>query len=245
MSKQNKFKRIKASTSHNIPADGLAKATYGGNKALDQLFGGDTQTGDSGQGVLSLDNDGVYRFGRVGLTPVGLDIPDDVGPDEYAQLGRLLLDVGSRIQWLIGDWIVYGDHFQWGETYTSLADEFGYEVETLHTYAWVCRQVQISTRVEVLSFSHHRIVAKYEPQAQQRLLTMAVEQGWSAKEFPKHIRALEAGDTEQEQPPAWRRPALTAFEFYAKKWERMTSEERQQVHQDYKLLVKKMEEWGM
>jgi len=196
-------------------------------------------------GLLVPDEDGVYRFGRVGLTPVGLDLPEDVSLDEYTEVGRLLLDVGSRIQWLLGDWIVYGDQWEYGETYAALAEEFGYEVGTLHTYAWVCREVDFSTRVENLSFSHHREVAKYEPEMQRRLLQMAVENGWSAKEFNKRIRELESGDDKSSQTPAWRQPALKSLEFYTKRWEGMSLDERAQVYQDYKILVKKMEEWGV
>ncbi len=69
------------------------------------------------------------------------------------------------MKWWLGDWWAYGEH-KYGARKALFAE--GQPLEdmnfgTLATYGWVARQVPTSTRVEVLSFDHHRHVAALPP----------------------------------------------------------------------------------
>lgn len=196
------------------------------------------------EGLLQRGPSGELLFGRFEMTPTGLTSPKDVTVEEYAEVGRLLLDIGSRIQWLIGDWINSGDDFQWGETYKQIAEEFGYQVETLWSYASVCKAVKPLTRVKELSFSHHRTVAKYDDAMQQQYLALAVEHGWSAKEFASQIRLFEAGSA--EKPPSWQKKKNSLVRFLTKnRWQSLDKPAKREVYNDLLHKLRELEEWGI
>jgi hypothetical protein len=132
--------------------------------------------------------DGAFMFGRTRLETTALVLPEDATEQEYEQIGRLLLSMNKRLQWLIGDWLSYGENRKWGQTYQVVALEFGYEVSTLWTYASVCRSVKPLTRVKELSFDHHRAVASMPEEEQQVWLRRAQQNGWSAAELRRRIK---------------------------------------------------------
>ncbi|MFZ4816738.1 MAG: hypothetical protein ACOYL5_19535 [Phototrophicaceae bacterium] len=138
---------------------------------------------------LLVQSDEGWHFGRVTIGRIGITVPDDLNEQEYGDLGAFLLDMGSRLNWLLGDWLAYGENRQWGETYQKVAEQFGYEYQTLMDYAYVCRNVNFSFRNEKLTFTHHRAVAALEPDAQQYWLNMAAENTWSITQLKQAIRA--------------------------------------------------------
>lgn len=137
------------------------------------------------------------QIGKFRITTTGLDIPDDTSEDEYADLGKYLLSLQGAVQWCIGDWIAFGDNHQWGETYKRLAEEFGYEEQTLRTFAYVARNVLI--RNQQLTFSHHRQVSGLEDQdAQAHWLEQAAKNNWTIKQMKAAMR----GDDGKSNGPA-------------------------------------------
>ena len=101
---------------------------------------------------------GNMQIGRFGLTATGLIAPDDVSPEEFAHVGRMLFKLEGSLQWLIGDWLMLVDGYQWGDTGT-LAAHFGRETQTLYNLKRVSKNVQFSLRRENLSFGHHDLLA--------------------------------------------------------------------------------------
>lgn len=132
-------------------------------------------------------DDGTMQLGGFVLTPVGLIVPDQPSPDDWMTLGHILKRIEGSLQWLIGDWCVAGERI-YGVTYEQIAAEFGYEKQTLWTYAWVARQVKRSIRIDQLSFSHHRLVAALEAEADQRAwLEKAAAEGWSLVKLRREL----------------------------------------------------------
>lgn len=144
---------------------------------------------------------GVMEIAGWKITPVGLIPPSDVNEAEYQNVGRALLRLDTSMQWLIGDWVVLGDNFKWGETYQMLADELGYEVATLKDYAYVARNVSSSVRTDGLSFGHHKIVTAMDEQEQRHWLEKAATDGLSIAKMRKAIKAAQLPPP-PPQPPA-------------------------------------------
>lgn len=134
-----------------------AQRIYGGPLAMDPKVRS-----------LKLSEDGSVVAGRFRLTSVGIDLHEDIKHEEYEQLGRALLQMGSVVQWCLGDWLAYGEDRQWKTTYETIAQEFGYQVDTLYIYAWLSRHVKILIRNQDLSPSHHRLIAKFDDEKTQR-----------------------------------------------------------------------------
>ncbi|MFZ4816962.1 MAG: hypothetical protein ACOYL5_20670 [Phototrophicaceae bacterium] len=187
-------------------------------------------------GLLVQADDG-WRFGRVKIGRVGMTVPDDLSEQEYSALGSFLLDVSTRIQWLLGDWLAYGENRQWGETYQQMADQFGYNVQSLRDYAYVCRNVDLSIRIDKLTFGHHQVVAPLNPEAQRVWLQAAEDNRWSIAALRKAIQqsnSLNVGESHQRRlaviVPRWR-----------KSWESMDANEKRATMEDLRQVLSEME----
>lgn len=154
-----------------------------------------SQSPQNARGIIPTDNGFTYKGWQ--LTSVGIVAPDDIAHDDYEQIGEMLLRFNSSMQWLLGDWLMIGDHFQWGETYHRLAETFGYDPHTLKVYKNVCNRVKTYIRMYELSFGHHQAVAPLHEEEQRFWLERAVEGGWSISKLRKHIRESKSKQNDQ------------------------------------------------
>lgn len=92
------------------------------------------------------------------LTTKGLRISGSPTYEEWASVGETLRFLESSIQFALGDWIRYGEHC-WGEMYAQAIQETGKDAGTLRDYVWVASAVDLSSRNDNLTFSHHKAVA--------------------------------------------------------------------------------------
>lgn len=141
--------------------------------------------------LLAPQQDGSLVYSGWRLTQTGLLVDGGVDDQSWQALGAILLRLEGALQWLIGDWMAYGEH-QWGVTYAAAASQFGYAVETLHDYAYVCRAVQFSVRTENLSFGHHKLVAALDEELQREWLNAAAENDWSISRMRSEMRGNSA-----------------------------------------------------
>lgn len=140
--------------------------------------------------LLAPQQDGSIVFSGWRLTQTGLLVEDGIDGDSWQALGAILLRLEGAIQWLIGDWMAFGER-EWGVTYAAAAQQFGYAVDTLHDYAYVCRSVHFSVRTEKLSFGHHKLVAALDEASQQVWLNAAAENGWSISRLRSELRGVD------------------------------------------------------
>jgi hypothetical protein len=133
--------------------------------------------------------DGTLLVHGFQLTSKGLIAPDQMNYDAWRLLGDLLFRLEGSIQWLIGDWLAYGEDVKWGDI-PELSLELGKADQTLHDYASVARRVQFSFRQENLSYTHHAVAAnsKLTPEGLKYALEAAVHFGFSVSQFRKWIK---------------------------------------------------------
>lgn len=130
--------------------------------------------------------DGSVLFGSYTLTTKGLVGGDDADEVQWRLLGKVLKKMEGSIQWLIGDWCVQAER-KWGATYDQIAAETGYKKKSLREYAYVARSVDLSIRMDNLSFGHHHLVAGLSPDKQQTWLRKALSENWSISQLRKAI----------------------------------------------------------
>lgn len=157
-------------------------------KDLDlMLYGG----GSGGAPVVAASSvvrhdDGTIEVAGYRLTGVGLVGGENASREDWMTVGRVLGKLVNGLQWLIGDWIIQAKP-EWGETYAS-AEEVGFEETTFKDYVYVCRNVQMSVRTDILSFGHHKLVASLSPSEQREWLKRATAEGWSVSEMRAAMR---------------------------------------------------------
>jgi len=144
--------------------------------------------------------DGTLIVHGFQLTPTGLIPPENMSFEAWDQVGTLLLKLEGSIQWLIGDWIVYGQEVSWGDL-PKLAESLDRDLDTLYNYASVSRKVQSWLRNQDLSYNHHRAVAHLTPEQQKFALDHAAEYKLPVAKFRKWI-AEQQGQIDQSNPPA-------------------------------------------
>lgn len=130
---------------------------------------------------------------KVTITPLGLDIDSDLTFEEW---GDLAVDIGSTLKsmsFVIGDWLIYGEE-QFatqqdlpgmnleidpsrirvsGDRYEATQAATGLDPATLKSYAYVSRRVPRLLRNNLLSWEHHKVVAKLNPAKQETWLETA------------------------------------------------------------------------
>src|SRR5687767_11538908 len=66
-----------------------------------------------GDNALLINNQ--IHIGPFTLTSTGLQIQAGATQDEWSKVGELLFRLEGSIQWLIGDWLAYGEDIKWGD----------------------------------------------------------------------------------------------------------------------------------
>jgi len=126
------------------------------------------------------------QFNRCIITSTHLIMPDNATHDEWLQVGAYLQNLHHSIQWLVGDWVLYGQRV-WKYQYDLVAQETGYDIQTVYDYAYVAGKIEVSIRNRNLSFSHHRVVANKTVDEQVYWLEQAALKNWTVQEMKAAI----------------------------------------------------------
>ncbi len=119
--------------------------------------------------------------------PIAWTPNQDLDANEWATAGRRIGAVGRCIQWLLGDWIAYGNE-RFGERYARASKITGYDSQTLMNMVYVASRFEISRRRENLSWSHHETIAALDHHEQDRWLDQAQANRWSVADLRMMLR---------------------------------------------------------
>lgn len=143
-------------------------------------------------------------------SPVAWAPPQDLDASEWASAGRRIGAVGRCVQWLLGDWIAYGND-KFGERYSRASRITGYDPQTLMNMVYVASRFSVSRRRENLSWSHHEALAALEPEEQDSWLDQAAEHRWSVSDLRAMLRLSrkrELAERAESEEPEPDEPAL-------------------------------------
>jgi hypothetical protein len=116
--------------------------------------------------------------------------------EQWKEKGEALARAKWSNQWDIAAWMLKGENtFKKKEREEAAVKATGMTVETLRQFAYTARHVL--TRVNGLSFGHHRLVAQYTSEEQARLLKHAKDNEESVASFAAFLKTLKQ-DAEPE-----------------------------------------------
>jgi hypothetical protein len=121
-------------------------------------------------------------------SPIAWTPSHELEAQEWAAAGRRIGTIGRCIQWLLGDWIAYGN-LKFGERYARASQITGYDRQTLMNMVYVASRFGASRRREGLSWSHHETLAALEQAEQDQWLDRAVAHRWSVSDLRMMLRA--------------------------------------------------------
>ncbi len=116
---------------------------------------------------------------------VGIEIDDWVDQRTWYEFGKLLQQMDYAWEWMVGDWLAFGDHRYGDHVYQAAARLLGKSPRTWEDYAYIARNVGISERSESLPILSHKPVARFaeDRNLQRELLAIAEQHGLSKSVF--------------------------------------------------------------
>jgi len=120
----------------------------------------------------------------------GLTIDGDISIEQWRQVGEQIKFYEGAVQWWIGDWWIYSETRQWGNS-QEVAEQIGFDYGTCRNAGWVARRFELSRRHDKLSFGHHLEVASLDPPDADLLLAQAElgtgKKSWSARDLRNKV----------------------------------------------------------
>ena len=144
------------------------------------------------------------------VSTLGLEIADDLTFDEWNEFAPHLGDAALALGFAIGDWLIFGERFAQQrplpgfenmpakvphERYQAALLATRLDIATLQNFAYVARHVPRSVRHELLSFEHHRAVARLDEAVQRQWLATTVTENDAGRRMSvrRLRRSIEAG----------------------------------------------------
>lgn len=126
-------------------------------------------------------------------------VDEDADYDRYEAIGRFLSSSFDAARWWLVDWLIFGEGV-FGDRFYQATEATGLSEETLRSFVRLGEQVTRGHRRPDLHFSHHREVAKLNPEEQDYWLQRAVDRSLSARELREEIVQARADSTTSSEP---------------------------------------------
>ena len=147
---------------------------------------------------------------KVRASNLGLEIADDLSFEEWNTFAPHLGDAALALGFAIGDWLIYGERFSpqrplpGFENMPAKVPPARYEAAllatrldraTLQNFAYVARNVPRSVRHELLSFEHHRALARLDEHRQKEWIATTLEENGAGRRMSvrRLRRSIEVG----------------------------------------------------
>jgi hypothetical protein len=129
----------------------------------------------------------------------------ELAHEQWLVEGKRIGSMARGSAWWVGDWLLYGTA-RWGERYAEAARVTGYDPKSLRNMRYVASRFQLSLRRDNLTFSHHALLASFEPDAQCQWLDRAAADRLSVEDLRIELRTARR---EAEPEPHGREPDRT------------------------------------
>ncbi len=113
------------------------------------------------------------------LTNTGLNLPKHFTEEQFFEAGRFLANIERGTQWAIGDWY---NNIPWGNKQKA-CESVGLNYATSSQHGVVAAKFQIHTRVNNLSFGHHKAIMQAPDNQLDDLFAQAIQEELSTRQL--------------------------------------------------------------
>lgn len=127
------------------------------------------------------------------FSATGLDLPDGLAPEQWAQAGMEIARTGSASKWWLGDWWRYGEH-KYGDRKSIVeSDDWdGPKFQTCVDAGTVASRFESTRRRVLLSFRHHAEVVSLPADWQDQLLDEAERDSLSCSKLRQRVKEIKS-----------------------------------------------------
>lgn len=109
------------------------------------------------------------------LGPNGLVVKGDPPFEAWAGIGDMVASMTRGLAFIIGDWVNCGERL-YGEKAAQIIDARKFSEKTVSNFRWLAASIPPENRrTDVLTFSHHQVVAQLPPVTQKEWLDKAAK----------------------------------------------------------------------
>lgn len=178
--------------------------------------------------ALSVDARGVIPGQNFEVSKRGLFLTEHASIDDLFEAGNAVLQFDDSMQFIIGDLVNYGLHFQ--ITIDELAKWLNRDQKTIENWASVCLKFPYALRKANLYFGHYNLVTGRFYARSAELLEMASQKGWSVQQFRDFLQSFQT--KKKSNPDASKkliREAKQSIKTAAAKASKLTVDERRPI----------------
>ena len=125
------------------------------------------------------------------ITATGLELPENLTPEQWAEAGMEIARTGSASKWWLGDWWKFAEH-KYGDRKAIVDSENwdGPAFQTCKDAGWVASEFERSLRKDLLSFNHHKAVISLPHDWRMKLLDEAEVDGLSVRALVQRVKEV-------------------------------------------------------
>ncbi len=142
---------------------------------------------DSGRVSVRATSNDMFKVTECGLEIIP-DANGEVPYEAYIEKSKEFFKITelyeNYLPWWVGDFVLFGEA-RYGERMAQIFDAVGIKYKTVRNWVYTCKHVPKENRLpaNVLSYSHHHVVAPLDHASQKKALAYAVENALSVVEF--------------------------------------------------------------
>jgi N6-adenosine-specific RNA methylase IME4/ADP-ribose pyrophosphatase YjhB (NUDIX family) len=133
------------------------------------------------------------------ITENSLCIQENIGKEQWDQIGIILKTMEKSIQFWIGDWIRFGEK-KWGKMYKEAEEITGLENNTLRHIKSVSDNIDSCRRRHNLSYSHHAEIVGLNEEQQEKLLDKAESENLSVRDIRQEVKQIKRQEQINNNP---------------------------------------------
>jgi len=131
-------------------------------------------------------------------TPTRLNLKGEISYKRCEALARYIGGLRDATAWWMGDLFAYAKATYDDDHAYQLAEAFGRSPDRVSDYCYVSERVAAPERHPALSWTHHRAVAKLDPDEQRLWLDKAEDELWTASDLREQIKGSTRSRTGKE-----------------------------------------------
>lgn len=233
--------------------DGIPDETSNPNAIMNNIYG---QPGVSAseleaeierlqQQKLIHQQDGYTVLGKFAVSPIGLQVSDDITFEEWFAFSGFLRSSKTAWKWIFADYINISDIKKF-MTYQEISDQLfpEFQPDSIKQYAHVSRNIDALIRINGQDFAFAQLVASKNISMEEKAfwLNKAYSQKFSVTKLAVEMN----GYLPPSKIPAWEKKLNLMEKTITKKtWSRMSEDSRRRMYDRLTSLIENMEKWGL